>query len=318
MNNRLSLAIADGAVALPKGKVAIFSPPADLQLDFVQNSDVQVISSNAEDHATWRSRGYDVKRSPEGAFGAAIVVVPRAKEKARALLAQAAKLASVVIIDGQKTDGVDSLLRQLKALADVGQVFAKAHGKTALIQSADLSDWATPALIAVDGWAVAPGAFSSDGPDPASVMLGDLLPPLKGNVCDLGAGWGYLSQRVLERGSPAALVLVEVDADALDAARKNVVSDVARFEWTDAKTYTEGGFDNIISNPPFHSGRKGDVGLGQAFIATAARNLKRSGVFRMVANRHLPYEAKLQDCFGVVKEIGGDGRFKVFEARKPK
>jgi 16S rRNA (guanine1207-N2)-methyltransferase len=57
-------------------------------------------------------------------------------------------------------------------------------------------------------------------------------------------------------------------------------------------------YDAILSNPPFHTGRRADPGLGRAFISAAARMLKPSGKFIMVANRHLPYEDALKDAFG--------------------
>jgi 16S rRNA (guanine1207-N2)-methyltransferase len=37
----------------------------------------------------------------------------------------------------------------------------------------------------------------------------------------------------------------------------------------------------------------------------------------MVANRHLPYEATLNECFRNVDMIGGNGAFKVFHANRP-
>ena len=37
----------------------------------------------------------------------------------------------------------------------------------------------------------------------------------------------------------------------------------------------------------------------------------------MVANRHLPYEAALQDRFAKVDEVAGDNRFKVLCAARP-
>ena len=64
--------------------------------------------------------------------------------------------------------------------------------------------------------------------------------------------------------------------------------------------------------------RAADPVLGKAFIAAAARMLKRSGQFFMVANRHLPYEDTLKAHFGsgtLLAEIAG---YKLYQAGKPK
>ena len=74
----------------------------------------------------------------------------------------------------------------------------------------------------------------------------------------------------------------------------------------------------VIMNPPFHTSRSADPGLGQGFITSAARNLTRNGQLWMVANRHLPYEATLAEAFTKVEEVAGNNRFKVFYASRPK
>jgi 16S rRNA (guanine1207-N2)-methyltransferase len=70
-------------------------------------------------------------------------------------------------------------------------------------------------------------------------------------------------------------------------------------------------------NPPFHAGRATDPSLGRAFIQSAARILAPNGKLWMVANRHLPYETTLSECFRNVDMIGGNGAFKVFHANRP-
>ncbi len=49
-----------------------------------------------------------------GLSAVALVVLPRERELGRAMVAQAADCAPLVLIDGQKTDGVDSLWRALR------------------------------------------------------------------------------------------------------------------------------------------------------------------------------------------------------------
>ena len=166
-------------------------------------------------------------------------------------------------------------------------------------------------------WQVRPGVFSADGADPGSVLLADAVPAvLSGRVADLGAGWGYLSARVLERCRDVSEIhLVEAQASALDCARANVADPRARFHWADATAFRpEAPMDAVIMNPPFHSGRAAEPELGRRFIAAAAGMLRPGGHLWMVANRHLPYEAPLRAAFARVEEIGSDPGYKLFQA----
>jgi 16S rRNA (guanine1207-N2)-methyltransferase len=114
------------------------------------------------------------------------------------------------------------------------------------------------------------------------------------------------------------LHIIEAEATALDCARANITDDRAVFHWADVTTHeAKPAYDGIIMNPPFHTTRAADPGLGQAFIASAARCLAPHGHLWMVANRHLPYEATLSEHFGLVAEIGGTPAFKILQASKP-
>ena len=113
------------------------------------------------------------------------------------------------------------------------------------------------------------------------------------------------------------LDLVESDHFALDCAKRNVSDLRAEFHWADARDWN-GVYDAVVMNPPFHTGREGDPDLGRAFITAARRCLRPKGTVYMVANRHLPYETTLEQCFAKVLELPGNGRFKLFQASRPK
>lgn len=315
--SRLSLALSDGALALPGGRVAVFGPPAGFDLTALPREEVLVITHFFPDAEAWTRAGYAVTQEATGEFAAALVVLPRAKDAARALIAEAANAAPLVIIDGQKHDGVDSILKAVKARQAPESVVSKAHGKIFWLSGADFSDWASTDHN-VDGFVTRPGVFSADAPDKGSLALIDVLPPLKGRVADLGAGWGFLARHILASEAVTHLDLVEADAVALDCARRNVIDPRAAFHWADATTFTPTApYDVVVSNPPFHVSRAGDPGLGRAFIAAAARMLTPNGSFWMVANRHLPYEEALSQAFAQVEEAGGTSGFKVIHASRP-
>lgn len=326
MSPRLSLALNEGGLLLPDdGAIAVFHPRGDADLTALPADRVVVIQPVRPDHDAFEAHGYNCAPDTGGIAGpvaAALIYLPRAKAQARALIAAAAALTNgYLIIDGQKTDGIDSLLREVKKRAPVSGAIAKAHGKLFWFEAnaADLSDWAAAPAKVADAYTTVPGVFSADGIDPASAMLADHLPEKLGKcVADLGAGWGYLSARLLERENIRTVHLIEADSTALNCARTNITDARAQFHWADATTWqSPDRLDTVVINPPFHTERRANPALGRAFVVAAARLLAPPGQLWMVANRHLAYEATLAEAFSDVQEIAGDNRFKILRAVRP-
>ena len=320
-SSRLSLALETGALILPEtGPIAVYRPRIGDDLSALPQERLVVLTGFKPDHDHFARQ---VSVSPVPPFAAAIVCLPRSREAGRALIAKAAAevaAGGVIVVDGQKTDGIDTALKDLRGRVDLSESLSKAHGKLASFAAGpDLSDWlAQPALAA--GFQTLPGIFSADGPDRGSVLLAAALPAkLSGKVADLGAGWGYLSRAILDRPGVKRLDLVEAEADALDCARVNITDPRARFHWADATTFRPDTLlDAVVMNPPFHAGREADPGLGAAFIRAARRMLAPNGSLWLVANRHLPYDAVLSESFLLHEDVAGDGGFRVIHATKPK
>ncbi|WP_281972415.1 class I SAM-dependent methyltransferase [Ruegeria faecimaris] len=320
MSLRLDLALQSGLeIAQP---LSVIGPTPEEDLAGLA-SDTQVVQPFKPFHDHFADHGFRATPEADDPCQDAIVFLPRAKALARSLVHQAClRAAGLVVVDGAKTNGVDSLLKDIRKRVTVQGPIAKAHGKIFWFQS-DVNafeDWAAPASQSADGFQTAPGVFSADGVDPASVMLLAALPEkLGGRVADLGAGWGYLSTGLMGAKGLQELHLVEADHIALQCARANVKDDRAQFHWADAVTWrAPEPLDTVIMNPPFHTSRCADPTLGQGFIKSAARSLTRGGSLWMVANRHLPYEITLNKAFAQVKEVTGDNRFKVFHASRPR
>lgn len=326
---RLTHALDTGALTLSEmARCVVIEPRPESAVSAVPCDEVQVQTQFRPSFEAFQAQGFPVARQVEGFFDVAIVVLPRVRQLARALLNEAVRLApgGLILVDGAKTDGVDSLLKAVKSRVSVTGQVSKAHGKLFWFPSGNkFDDWAMPAPMRVsDGWVTLPGVFSSDGVDPGSRALAAALPKsMKGRVADLGAGWGYLGHAVLQHADVSHVALVEADGRALDCARRNLEafdrSDRVAFHWQDATRWGDDAcFDWVVMNPPFHSGRAPDVSLGLAFIGNAARILRPGGRLMMVANRHLPYEKTLAGHFAVVDELTGDARFKILKAEKPK
>lgn len=318
--DRLRVALDTGAVTLPEGDIAVFEPRPDDDLSDLPKDRVSVVTRQYPTSVAFAKLDYTVVDTAPAA-DMSIVVLPRAREAARLCIAQArATTTGALVIDGQKTDGVASVFKELKARAEVSPAVSKSHGKLFCVTGGDFSDWLMRRTTTLDGhFITAPGAFSADAIDPASQELANNLPPLKGTVLDLGTGWGFLGTAILSSPKVTALHLVEADKASLAAARQNIVDPRAEFHWADARTFALGTpVDTVVTNPPFHTGRATDPALGQAFIATAARLLSPKGDLWLVANRHLPYERALDAAFKTVRTLEPTPMFKLFHASSPR
>ncbi|MFV0383001.1 methyltransferase [Paracoccus sp. (in: a-proteobacteria)] len=317
---RLNLAFPDGH---PAGDVLVIGARGGDDLSPLDPSRTRITQGFFTDYANLSARGFNVAPVTDGDFDTVIVILPRAKSEARARIAAAvARLrpGAALWIDGQKNDGVDSLLKELRGLAQVDEVHSKAHGKIFRVIPAAgdwvPADWPAVATPVAPGFVTRPGVFSADGIDPGSALLARYLPErLPARLVDPGAGWGWLAAQALTRPGVEIVHLVEANHAALQSARDNISDPRARFYWADARDFRlPEPVNGVIMNPPFHDGRDADPRLGAGFIATAARLLTGAGRLWMVANRHLPYETTLREHFGQVVEIGGDSRYKIFEA----
>lgn len=324
LSKRLSLALESGAFTLPAtGRIAVVGPASDADLSALPKDRVEIVHRRFPEHWHFSRSGFVTRTDFGSDYAAAIVCLPRAKSEARHVIATvSAATRGAIVIDGQKTDGIDSLLKSIRSRARVHGVISKGHGKLVVITGGQFPDWLEEGtdVLAARRFRTVHGGFSADGVDPASSALAAALPEdLAGSVVDLGAGWGYLADAVLRSPHVTRVDLVEADHAALEAARDNIRDDRARFHWADALDWRpEAPADHVVANPPFHLGRAAKPALGQEFIRAAATMLAPRGQLWLVANRHLPYERTLREVFRSVDPLGDQGGFKLFRASTPR
>ncbi len=276
----------------------------------------------------------------ERRFGMVLVLPPRQRDEARALLAQALECVrdgGTVVVSIANNEGARSGQDDMERLAGPVQVMSKHKCRVfwttpeSTVDRELRSQWKALDVIQPndDGWLSRPGLFAWNRVDPASALLASNLPDtLHGRVADLGAGFGYLSAQAL-RHNPAIthLDLYEAEARALEPARRNLHATTDNPDrhdlsvdviWHDVTQGLPKRYDAIISNPPFHQGRADLPGLGQRFIGVAADALEDDGELWLVANRHLPYETTLNARFLHVESIAQESGFKVLHATEPR
>ncbi len=271
---------------------------------------------------------------PAARYDTVLVLPPRQREEARALLARAvsqAQPAGRVIACMSNDEGARSGESDLERIAGPLEAMSKNKCRVfwtePLAEPADaalLQEWLAldaPRAIADGRFLSRPGLFAWDRIDAASALLAAHLPrDFTGRGADLGAGYGYLSAEVLEHNPGVAVLdLYEADARGVELSRKNLAAFASRaalgFHWHDVTRGLPQSYDFIVTNPPFHAQSRADrPDLGQRFIAVAAQSLRPGGRLWLVANRHLPYEAALGANFGRVRTVAQQEGFKVIEA----
>ena len=303
----------------------VIYPQTRSDLSSIDSQHVHFLHDNASKVAEFSQLGFKEVNGFDHDFGFdfAYVHIPRSKALARHLIGIATNMtpSGLVFVDGAKTSGIDSVLKSIKERNAISGVVSRAHGKLFWFQSdAPFHDWLEHNSREIEqGFQTVSGVFSSEHIDPASRLLIENLPDdLRGDLADLGAGWGYLSSHLLVNQNIAHIDLIEVDRRALQCARINCKDERASFHWCDVSKWNQKySYDAVVMNPPFHAGRKADPEIGRTFIEKAAQILKPSGRLFMVANRHLPYEENLKRQFRKVLTVVQSNGFKVLTASAP-
>lgn len=333
----LFLPFQEGVLAPPDGATLFLRARACADLAAFKVRGLICLQSFRPPAAELERAGFTIATTASGHFPLVLVLPPRQRDEARALLAEAVTRAApdgIVVASMANAEGARTAEDDLALIAGPVEsrskrkcrvFWAKASGGDAVLRQA-WADFDAPRTI-LDAqfpggkFVSRPGIFAWDRIDPGSALLAQHLPQdLTGRGADLGAGFGFLAAAILARcPQVTALDLYEAEARALDLAQQNVKtrSGVALdFLWHDVTMGLDRRYDFIVTNPPFHQGRAERVDVGREFVTAAAEALNPGGRLWLVANEHLPYEAELKARFGAVRNIAETGGYKIIEAVK--
>jgi 16S rRNA (guanine1207-N2)-methyltransferase len=280
----------------------------------------------------WEAAGFTRSDAPSGSWPLVLILPGKSREETLGSFARAYDLledGGALVAAMPNTAGAARFEKELAEVAGNIQSVQKNKCrcfravKTAGWNAAVLEEWRKFNGYRLDensGFVTEAGIFSADGADRGSALLAEHLPKnLRGTLADLGAGWGYLAHAAIKK-NPAlkAVHLYEADARALECARKNLAQFELplEFHWHDVAAGLAGKYENIVMNPPFHSGQSTDISLGRAFLRAAADALRTGGRLFMVANRQLPYEPELERLNLVWRKIEEDSVYKVIFAER--
>jgi len=281
-----------------------------------------------------QAAGFTTNPQDDRRYSLVLVLPPRQRDEARALLAQAIEATApdgIVIACQSNNEGARSMQTDLERIAGPLNVLTKNHcracwtgplsGAVDPTLAAQWLSFDTPKRIGDGRFLSRPGVFAWDRIDAASALLAAHLPPnLAGSAADLGAGFGFLSAELLGKcAGIRSLDLYEAESRALDLARENLAQFgiPIDYRWHDVTAGLPEKYDVIVTNPPFHTSARHDrPDIGKRFIAVAAESLNPGGRLWLVANRHLPYETILNASFGHVRTVTQNAGFKIIEATR--
>ena len=204
-------------------------------------------SSNAQ------KNGLESPKKITKKYDSIIISIPKSREEALgqiALAYQKIKYGGFIFIEGSKRLGIDGTIRALSKKVPVENISSKAHGKIVIIKVNSIKKKAVPEWFEYnipsqnkDGFFSMPGLFSHKKIDPASEFLASIFDTqINGDVIDLGAGWGYLSSKLLSKCPRVkSITLIDHDKRAIDCSKKNIKSKKARFKWIDISEVREIG-----------------------------------------------------------------------------
>jgi 16S rRNA (guanine1207-N2)-methyltransferase len=284
------------------------------------------IAPDARQFSPLAPGGEDLAALPPGALdNLAMLAPPGAIERRRALALALRALApgASLLVMAPKDKGGGRLARELEELGCPSIQNAKRHhricaaqatGDPAAIEAAIHAG--APRFSESLGLWTQPGVFSWDRIDPGSALLMRHTPDFSGRGADFGCGIGLIAHPILASAKVKSLLMVDIDRRAVELCARNVDDPRVAILWADVRSLNVGPFDFIAMNPPFHEAGRETKELGRGFIASAAASLRPGGQCWLVANRHLPYEAALEQKFRSIAPIAAEGGYKVIEAIK--
>lgn len=267
---------------------------------------------------------------PDLAPEAALVFLPRSRERTRMTLAMTAAAlpeGSPLHLVGVGGSGIESSASDLEAVAELEGIRSGRHsrlleGRTRPPPRAALDDFVERWTLELGGGRLEvtslPGVFSHGRLDDGSRLLLQTVSALPGPLLDVGCGAGILAAwYATGRGAPCTLV--DADAAAVESARRTLTANGVEGTVAPGDVWPEEGggpWATIVSNPPFHEGKATDDRVTATLVAGAPDRLLPGGSLVLVCNRFLPVQARLDRAFGSHEVLADDGRYRVYRATR--
>lgn len=164
------------------------------------------------------------------------------------------------------------------------------------------------------------GTFSHGQVDKGSRLLAETMQlPARGEILDLGCGWGLLSLVAAKLSPDAHITLVDINERAASLARENLGRNNiinAEVICGDAPVALgEREFEAIVCNPPIRAGKL----QVHRLIKDAARRLKKNGTLWLVVRTDKGAKSlarAISPWFAQVETVAKQSAYRVFRCAK--
>ncbi|WP_148234955.1 class I SAM-dependent methyltransferase [Deinococcus maricopensis] len=299
-------------------------------------ADVQVVEASRAALTVLAAQGFGAAAAVPGddvgtcAQVSAVLAGDRGNAHAEALTAWAHASTApggTLYLAGDKDKGFERYFKRARAAFGAGEIIARDGGMrvAALTRTSQaVVPVPAPTTYEVNQLQISalPGVFSSAGLDFATQLLLGEAPEVLGrslaglDIADYGCGAGVIGAHAARAG--AHVTMLDDDLSAVRSAQATLAANglAGRALHSDVDSALDAEtFDAVLSNPPFHVGRRVVLDVTAAFIASWGRRLRPGGVAVLVANDFLPYEPLLA-AWGTVEELTRVRGFKVLAAQK--
>lgn len=163
------------------------------------------------------------------------------------------------------------------------------------------------------------GVFSKGELDQGTRLLLDALPPLAGDVLDLGCGWGAIGVSLAKANPGCRVVMADVNHRALQLSRENLQRNKTQAEVIESdgmEAVMDRTFDAVVTNPPIRAGKQ----VIYKMFADAASRLNQGGALYLVIRKQQGAEScvkYLKTLFAQVDKLDKSGGFWVLKASEP-
>eukprot|EP00039_Didymoeca_costata_P002243 m.58595 g.58595 ORF g.58595 m.58595 type:complete len:902 (-) comp11187_c0_seq2:298-3003(-) len=169
-------------------------------------------------------------------------------------------------------------------------------------------------------WIVYPGLFSGGVLDPMTLFFLQNIPKPKpnSNILDVGSGSGIIAGWLQSVEPSIHLHLVDSDAVALKAAKKNVKGAKYTCAWSVSNLQGGDKFDWVVSNPPVHQGLVPSFNMLKDLLKSIPSLLSSDGKAFLVTQTYVPLSL-VHSC-DMVKEakvLAWNPKFTVWELSSP-
>lgn len=157
------------------------------------------------------------------------------------------------------------------------------------------------------------GVFSKKGLDFGTRTLLESIPNIKGDILDLGCGYGPIG---IYLASMANVDMVDVNKRSLNLAKKNALLNNVKVNIFESNIYEKINkkYDYIVTNPPIKAGKN----VLYSFVFEATNYLKENGELWLVINKNSGAKSlikKMEDKY-ITKIITKNKGFYVIMAKK--